>query len=76
MCDEEHCDCNHGIFKSSIKHTFNTLLFVVIISFIVNVLFEYLGANLISKIFMKDNKHDMEIQVGKFRFSIKKHDKE
>ena len=28
------------------------------------------------KIFMKDNKHDMEIQVGKFRFSIKKHDKE
>ena len=28
------------------------------------------------KIFMKDSKHDMEIQVGKFRFSIKKHDKE
>ena len=28
------------------------------------------------KIFMKDTKHDMEIQMGKFRFSIKKHDKE
>ena len=55
MCDEEHCYCDRGIFKSSIKHTFNTLLFVIIISFIVNILFQYLGANLISKIFMKDN---------------------
>ncbi|MFG6368959.1 MAG: hypothetical protein K1W16_11130 [Lachnospiraceae bacterium] len=26
------------------------------------------------KIFTKDNKHDLEIQAGKFRFSIKKHD--
>ena len=55
MCDEEHCDCDHSIFKSSIKHTFNTLLFVIIISFIINILFKYLGVNLISKIFMKDN---------------------
>lgn len=55
LCDEEHCDCSHGIVRSSIKHTFNTLLFVVLISFVVNVLFEYLGVDLISKIFMKDN---------------------
>lgn len=55
LCNEEHCDCNHGIVKSSVKHTFNTLLFVVLISFVVNVLFEYLGVDLISKIFMKDN---------------------
>ena len=26
------------------------------------------------KIFIKDNKHDVEINAGKFRFSIKKHD--
>lgn len=55
LCDEEHCDCSHGIVKSSMKHTFNTLLFVVLISFVVNILFEYLGVDLISKIFMKDN---------------------
>ena len=27
------------------------------------------------KIFTKDSKHDLEIQAGKFRLSIKKHDK-
>lgn len=26
------------------------------------------------KIFTKDSKHDLEIQAGKFRLSIKKHD--
>lgn len=31
---------------------------------------------IIIKIFMKDNKHDLEIQIGKFKFSMKKHDKE
>ena len=25
------------------------------------------------KIFMKDNVHDVEIEAGKFKFSIKKH---
>lgn len=55
LCNDEHCDCSHGVVRSSIKHTFNTLLFVILISFVVNVLFEYLGVDLISKIFMKDN---------------------
>ena len=27
------------------------------------------------KIFSKDSKHDLEIQAGKFRLSIKKHDR-
>lgn len=27
------------------------------------------------KIFTKDSRHDLEIQVGRFRFSIKKHDR-
>lgn len=31
---------------------------------------------IIIKMFIKDNKHDLKIQAGKFKFSIKKHDKE
>ena len=54
MCDDEHCDCEHGIFKSSIIHTFKTLGFIVLISFVLNILFEYVGDSLISKIFMKE----------------------
>ena len=55
LCEEEHCDCNRGIFKSSLKHTLSTLFFVIFISFVINVLFEYVGSDIIKKIFMRDN---------------------
>ena len=44
MCDHEHCDCDHeGIIKSSIKHTLNILLFIIVITFIINVLIHFIG---------------------------------
>lgn len=54
ICEEEHCHCNHGIVKSSLKHTFNIIIFIIGVSFILNVIFLYCGNDLISKIFMKD----------------------
>jgi len=55
LCDEEHCDCEHSILKSSLKHTFHTLLFIIIISLGINLLYELVGETLVNKIFMKDN---------------------
>ncbi len=55
FCTEEHCHCDHGILKSSIKHTFSILLFIAIISFILNLGFEYFGEDIIAKIFMKNS---------------------
>lgn len=55
MCEDDHCHCDHSILKSSLKHTFNTLIFIIIISFGINLLYELVGEGLISKIFMKDN---------------------
>lgn len=55
FCHEEHCDCEHGILKSAIKHTINILLFLIIISFILNLGFAYLGEETISKLFLKDS---------------------
>ena len=55
FCKEEHCHCDHSILKSTIKHTLNILLFIMIISFVLNVGFDYLGEDTISKIFMKDS---------------------
>lgn len=31
---------------------------------------------IIIRMFMKDNEHDLEIKAGRFKLSIKKHDKE
>lgn len=55
MCEDEHCDCEHGILKSSLKHTFNIIIFIAVISFLINVAMYYLGEDSLSKLFMKDS---------------------
>lgn len=55
FCKEEHCHCEHGILKPTIKHTVNILIFIVVINFILNIGFEYFGEDIISKIFMKNS---------------------
>ena len=55
FCLENHCDCEHGIIKSSIKHTFSILLFIMVITFILNIMVEYIGEAGIGKLFLKDN---------------------
>lgn len=55
FCHEHHCDCSHSIFKSSIKHTFNIALFLLIITFVLNIGFSYLGEDRVSKLFLKNN---------------------
>lgn len=54
VCEDEHCHCRHSIIKSSIKHTLNILLFILIVSFCLNILFLYIGNDIISKVFMKN----------------------
>lgn len=55
FCDEEHCDCEHGIIKSSIKHSFNILIFIIVITLLLNLGFYYFGNDSIEKLFLKDS---------------------
>ena len=55
FCDEHHCDCSHSIIKSSLKHTLNIMIFLIVITFILNVGFYYLGYDKISKLFLNGN---------------------
>ena len=54
ICEEDHCDCENGIIKSTIKHTAKTILFISIVVFILNLLFEIIGEDNISKLFLKN----------------------
>ena len=54
ICDEDHCHCEKGILKSALKHTLNISLFILIINFIINIIFTYIGEDFLSKLFLKD----------------------
>lgn len=49
ICEHEHCDCEHGIFKSAVKHTINIFVFIVLITFVINTLIYFIGEDTISK---------------------------
>lgn len=55
LCDEEHCDCNHSILLSAIKHTLHITLFIFIITIIINTIFTLLGDNYLSKILLNNS---------------------
>lgn len=54
LCEKEHCDCDHGIIKSALKHTINILIFVIIITFAINIVIYFIGENNIAN-FLQSN---------------------
>ncbi len=55
ICSDEHCHCDRSILTSAIVHTVKTLFFLMIITFILNVMLHNISSNNLSKIFMKNN---------------------
>ena len=53
LCEEEHCHCDHnGIVKSSLKHTLNISLFILLVTFIINIIIFFIGEETISSILL------------------------
>ena len=55
ICDDDHCHCEKGIFKSSLIHTLKISSYILITIFLLNTLIYYLGEDTISKILLKNN---------------------
>ena len=55
ICKEEDCHCEKGIIKPAIKHTLHIVTFILIINFIINIVFTYIGEDLLSKLLLKDS---------------------
>lgn len=48
LCEQEKCECERGIFKSTISHTLQITLYLFLITFALNLLLEFGGEELIS----------------------------
>lgn len=53
LCDEEHCHCEeHGIIRSSIRHTIQIFVYILIISFILNTIIHFIGEDRIASLIL------------------------
>ncbi len=52
MCETDQCHCEKSIFKSALKHTIQILLFIVVISFILNTVIYFVGEDALSNLIL------------------------
>lgn len=48
MCEHGNCHCEKGIFRSALRHTFQIFTFLLLLSFVLNCLMHYVGADALS----------------------------
>ena len=54
LCEQEKCRCNKdNIFKSALKHTIKIFIFILVISFFLNLIIESIGKDAISNVLMQ-----------------------
>ncbi len=51
MCEEEHCHCDHGIFRSALHHTLKIFIFIFIVSALINVVIALIGEDQLRLLF-------------------------
>lgn len=55
LCEDEDCDCDHSIIKSSLIHTLKIAFFILIITFLINILFHYVDLSFLESA-LKNNR--------------------
>lgn len=48
MCESEHCKCEEGIFLSALRHTIQITIFIFLVTFILEIVFEGVGEETLS----------------------------
>ena len=54
FCEHEHCHCEEGILKSAIRHTVSIFAFILLITFILNLVIHNIGEEKLSSLIMNN----------------------
>ena len=54
FCKHEHCHCEDGIFKSALYHTISIFIFILIITFVLNLVIHFIGEDTLSNLIMNN----------------------
>lgn len=53
LCKHDHCHCEEGsILKSALKHTINIFIFIIIVTFIINLIVYFIGEENIANLLL------------------------
>lgn len=52
ICEQGHCHCEKGIWRSALSHTAQITLFLIIITFLLNLILEFGGEALLTKLLL------------------------
>lgn len=50
LCEEDNCHCENSLIVSSLKHTIHTLMFIMLVSLILNIVMYYGGERVLSNV--------------------------
>ena len=54
LCEHDHCHCEQGIVVSAVKHTINIMIFIFIITLIINGIITLIGKDIIANFISKN----------------------
>lgn len=50
VCEEEHCHCEDGVLLSAVKHTLRIFIYIILISFVLNIVIAGIGEDTIASV--------------------------
>lgn len=52
LCEHEHCNCEKGIFRSTLKHTLQITFFIILITFALHLALEFVGEDVLANLIL------------------------
>lgn len=52
MCEQEHCHCEKGIFRSALHHTVKILFFIFAVTLLLNAALHYMGEEILANVIL------------------------